>query len=90
MRIFSVLILLLSFTISITSQEAVAIKPISSNIPYFNSGEYDNALFTNINLSGNTAPQNEPSVRISRVNPNIVVAAWRDFRSGIQTLSSEE
>jgi hypothetical protein len=42
----------------------------------------DNILFVNNNLTNNTAPQNEPSVRISRTNPNIVVAAWRDFRLG--------
>jgi len=44
---------------------------------------YTNVLFSNINISQNSAPQNEPSVRISRKNPNRVVAAWRDFRYGI-------
>lgn len=39
-------------------------------------------LFSNVNISSNTAPQNEPSVKISRKNPNRVVAAWRDFRQG--------
>lgn len=43
---------------------------------------YESVLFPNKNLSNNTAPQNEPSVRISRTNPNIVVSAWRDFRLG--------
>ena len=43
----------------------------------------DNPLFTNINLTVNSLSQNEPSVRILRTNPNIVVAAWRDFRLGI-------
>jgi hypothetical protein len=43
--------------------------------------EYTSLVFTNINISNNSpAPQNEPSIRISRTNPNIVVAAWRDFR----------
>lgn len=46
------------------------------------SDYYDNPLFTNLNLTQQAAPQNEPSVRISRVNPNYVVAAWRDFRLG--------
>ena len=41
------------------------------------------SVFTNINLSQNTAPQNEPSVKISRKNPNRVVVAWRDFRTGV-------
>ena len=45
-------------------------------------GDYSSAIFTNKNLSVNSAPQNEPSIRISRVNPNFVVAAWRDFRLG--------
>ncbi len=44
---------------------------------------FDNPLvYSNVNISNNTAPQNEPSVRISRKNPNRVVAAWRDFRIG--------
>jgi hypothetical protein len=44
----------------------------------------DNPLvFTNVDISNNSpAPQNEPSVRVSRKNPNRVVAAWRDFRIG--------
>ncbi|HEY3250589.1 MAG TPA: T9SS type A sorting domain-containing protein, partial [Ignavibacteria bacterium] len=40
-------------------------------------------IFFNINISQNSAPQNEPSVGISRKNPNRVVAAWRDFRYGV-------
>ncbi len=42
------------------------------------------SFYTNINLTDESTPQNEPSVRISRVNPDIVVAAWRDFRMGWQ------
>ena len=42
----------------------------------------ESVVFTNQNVSDQNAPQNEPSVRISRVDPNIVVAAWRDFRLG--------
>ena len=41
------------------------------------------SLFTNINISNESAPQNEPSVKISRKDPNRVVAAWRDFRTGV-------
>jgi|WetSurMetagenome_2_1015567.scaffolds.fasta_scaffold10071_3 hypothetical protein len=44
---------------------------------------YTSVLFTNINISQNSAPQNEPSVKISRKNPNRVVTAWRDFRFGV-------
>lgn len=41
------------------------------------------SVFFNIDITQNSAPQNEPSVGISRKNPNRVVAAWRDFRYGI-------
>lgn len=63
------------------SIEAVTVIP-EFDSPLKSEAYYSNLLFTNINLSVNSAPQNEPSVRISRVNPNIVVAAWRDFRLG--------
>lgn len=43
---------------------------------------YDNPVFVNINFTQQAYPQNEPSVRISRTNPNYIVAAWRDFRLG--------
>src|ERR1041385_4323284 len=39
--------------------------------------------YTNINLSNEANPQNEPSVKISRKDPNRAVAAWRDFRTGV-------
>lgn len=79
-----IIILLLAAQYSFSQQINTEAK---STIPDFssisgNEQYYDNVLFTNINLSVNTAPQNEPSVRISRVNPNFVVAAWRDFRLG--------
>jgi hypothetical protein len=41
------------------------------------------SIFININISQNTFPQNEPSVKISRKDPSRVVAAWRDFRTGV-------
>lgn len=44
---------------------------------------YESLLFTNVDISNNSAPQNEPSVKISRKDPNRVVAAWRDFRFGV-------
>lgn len=44
---------------------------------------YTNSVYPNINISNNLFPQNEPTVCISRINPDIVVAAWRDFRTGI-------
>ena len=39
--------------------------------------------YPNVNISVDTFPQNEPSVKISRKHPNRVVAAWRDFRTGV-------
>ncbi len=44
---------------------------------------YELLLFTNVNISNDPAPQNEPSVKISRKDPTRVVAAWRDFRLGV-------
>lgn len=83
------ILLLILFTVIISSSaaqtidpEAEAFIPEGKNSADYISGNYDNPMFTNINLSGNTAPQNEPSIRISRINPNYVVAAWRDFRLG--------
>jgi hypothetical protein len=46
------------------------------------SDVYDNPPFVNVNLTNEVNPQNEPSVRISRTNPNYIVVAWRDFRLG--------
>ncbi|MEO8210829.1 MAG: T9SS type A sorting domain-containing protein [bacterium] len=40
--------------------------------------------YPNINISRDSFPQNEPSVSISRSDPNRVVAAWRDFRTGVE------
>ena len=40
------------------------------------------AEYPNVNISSHPAPQNEPSVCISRTDPEIIVAAWRDFRLG--------
>ena len=41
-------------------------------------------LYPNVNISLDASPQNEPSVKISRKDPNRVVAAWRDFRTGVE------
>lgn len=54
-----------------------------ADVPLNNPYPFTNSLYTNINISRDTFPQNEPSVKISRKNPNIVVAAWRDFRTGV-------
>jgi hypothetical protein len=39
--------------------------------------------YANINISSDTFPQNEPSVKFNAKYPNRVVAAWRDFRTGV-------
>ncbi len=66
-----------------SENEPHAIYRKNSNINFQSQTDYYNPLFVNNNVSNNSFPQNEPSVRISRQNPNIVVAAWRDFRQGV-------
>ncbi|RPI16522.1 MAG: T9SS C-terminal target domain-containing protein [Ignavibacteriae bacterium] len=46
--------------------------------------EITKSPYQNINISCDSFPQNEPSVKISRKNPDRVVAAWRDFRTGVE------
>ncbi|HWA05748.1 MAG TPA: T9SS type A sorting domain-containing protein [Ignavibacteria bacterium] len=92
---FLALVLLLSLIITdsglsqTTAQERLK-YPLALDMPgtvYRNPGPVNtmpNPLeFFNINISQNSAPQNEPSVKISRKDTNKVVAAWRDFRFGI-------
>lgn len=45
--------------------------------------QYYSSVFLNYNISRDSFPQNETSVKISRKDPNRVVAAWRDFRRGV-------
>ncbi|MBK9332963.1 MAG: T9SS type A sorting domain-containing protein [Ignavibacteria bacterium] len=45
--------------------------------------DYINLSFTNYNISRDSFPQNEPSVKISKKNPLRVVAAYRDFSAGV-------
>jgi hypothetical protein len=47
------------------------------------TGAATQSLYQNVNVSVDTFPQNEPSVKISRKHPNRVVAAWRDFSTGV-------
>ena len=39
------------------------------------------AQFTNLAVTTNTADQSEPTVAVSPLNSNNVLAAWNDFRS---------
>ena len=88
-NLFVIFLGLLIFYSNVFSQEVDpdnelhAIYRKNRRINLQNQSDYYNPLFTNNNLSNNTFPQNEPTVRISRINPNIVVAAWRDFREGV-------
>jgi hypothetical protein len=48
---------------------------------YYHPSPDNPLIYTNVNISNNPPfPHNEPSVKISRKNPNRVVAGWRDFR----------
>ncbi len=58
-------------------------SPSNSSIGIFKFQSDTGGLYPNINITNDSFPQNEPSVKISRKNPNRVVAAWRDFRTGI-------
>jgi len=51
-------------------------SPISaySQLPY---------PYSNYNISDDIYPQNEPSVKFNAKYPNKVLAAWRDFRTGV-------
>ncbi|HAX48164.1 MAG TPA: T9SS type A sorting domain-containing protein [Ignavibacteria bacterium] len=81
--VFSVFLITFSQTFSQHgNSEAEAMDPGKFVNKNSFEGDYNNSVFVNLNLSLNSFPQNEPSVRISRVNSNIVVAAWRDFKLG--------
>jgi hypothetical protein len=50
---------------------------------FVSSGRLTASVYPNISISRDSFPQNEPSVKISRKNSNIILAAWRDFRTGV-------
>jgi len=96
--LLSISIFIILFTASSFAQKELSIfdKPHELNTEYWLSRfphsftpltfEFTPTVFSgfdNINISNDPAPQNEPSVKISRKNPNRVVAAWRDFRTGV-------
>ena len=96
--LLSISIIFILFTTSSIAQKELSIfdQPHELNIEYWLSRfphsfapltfDYAPTVFSrfdNINISNQADPQNEPSVRISRKNPNRVVAAWRDFRTGV-------
>ena len=85
-NLLSIIILLLIFDISFAqnnTNEPHATNREKDRVRMNFKPDYaDNPLFINVNLTNQSLPQNEPSVRISRTNPNYVVAAWRDFGLG--------
>ena len=85
MKYYIILLFIFALTLRISAQdgltEAEALDPNALIDNGYFGGNYDNPLFVNNDLSLNSSPQNEPSVRISRTNPNFVVAAWRGFQA---------
>ena len=86
--LLSFIIIHLSLTVVVNAQDwkphdlQTTSGPVLEVPPPLNQEDLP-SVFVNVNISVNTAPQNEPSVFISRKNPSRVVAAWRDFRYGI-------
>jgi len=60
-------------------------KSFSDHLP-----QYSSSLFANINISRDSFPQNEPSIKISRKDPSRVVASWRDFRRGVSNPTNRQ
>lgn len=60
-------------------------ESFSNHVP-----QYASSMFTNINISRDSFPQNEPSIKISRKDPSRVVAAWRDFRRGVSNPTNRQ
>ncbi len=90
----SVLLILVLFTTSISlSQNNRFTKPHDFNnengkiieVPESPVSAYSPLPYpyVNYNISNDIYPQNEPSVKFNAKYPNIVLAAWRDFRTGV-------
>ncbi len=89
-----ILTLSIPFFISAQDLRELFQRPLEANPePWLEKMHYDEhnfvprgqmpSVFDNLDISDETHPQNEPSVKISRKDPNRVVAAWRDFRTGV-------
>lgn len=82
-RQFFTIIILFIFTASSLAQEnELHALELDHQGVYPVKAYSDSPVFVDYNISSESTPQNEPTVRISRTDPNIVVAAWRDFRLG--------
>jgi hypothetical protein len=60
-------------------------ESFSNHVP-----QYASSMFANINISRDSFPQNEPSIKISRKDPSRVVASWRDFRRGVSNPTNRQ
>ncbi len=76
-----------------------AVMPLDAEAELFSKGstefkdyrqKYSSTVFINTDISNDSFPQNEPSVKISRKDPSRVVAAWRDFRRGVSNPTNRQ
>lgn len=90
----SVLLIITLLTVNISlSQNSRFLKPhdfnndniVISKTPESPTHGYSQLPYPyiNYNLSRDSFPQNEPSVKFNAKYPNKVLAAWRDFRTGV-------
>lgn len=65
--------------------ELLSETKVIQKMPLKNGGYYAKlpSSFTNLNISSNIYPQNEPSVKFNAKDPRYVLAAWRDFRQSV-------
>lgn len=63
--------------VSAAPHSNVKLPPVGMTIPAHRS------LYENYDISRDSFPQNEPSVKFNARYPQNVVAAWRDFRTGV-------
>jgi Secretion system C-terminal sorting domain len=92
--VYGILIFTLNFRVAVAQQSGLPDSLRSHDVfndynpnlvvpPYiYYPPSPDNPLiYTNVNISNNPPfPHNEPAIKISKKNPNRVVAGWRDFR----------
>lgn len=98
-KVFAILLIVIVFIpdnyaqILNYAESTMFLVPIGNNgIPVLNNGitnptlyaPYANPLYSNINITQHPAPQNEPAVKINRKYQNVVLAAYRDFRYGVE------
>lgn len=103
--IYTIRIILVSILLTASLEAVSQHKPRRFNMPldaeaelnkphqvlaYERGSRYQSLLLNNVNISIDSFPQNEPSVKISRKDPSRVVAAWRDFRRGVSNPTNRQ